>query len=129
VAEDCYNALTATFPDRVEMLRPPLNAWELKHLAGMVDLVLTGRMHLAIAALGMGTPPLCVAYMNKFEGLFQLFDIDGLEVEPALVSECDEILAKMAEVVGGLEELEGKIKSKLPEIMDLSAKNFETLAN
>lgn len=111
------------------MLRPPLNAWELKHLAGMVDLVLTGRMHLAIAALGMGTPPLCVAYMNKFEGLFQLFDIDGLVVEPALVSECDEILAKMAEVVGGLEELEGKIKSKLPEIMDLSAKNFETPAN
>ena len=41
----------------------------------MVDLVLTGRMHLAIAALGMGTPPLCVAYMDKFEGLFHLFDI------------------------------------------------------
>ena len=75
MAEDCYNAFTATFPDRVEMLRPPLNAWELKHLAGMVDLVLTGRMHLAIAALGMGTPPLCVAYMDKFEGLFHLFNI------------------------------------------------------
>ena len=29
--------------------------------------------------------------------------LDGLVVEPALVSECDEMLAKMAEVVGGLE--------------------------
>ena len=123
----CFEALAPMFPDRVEMLRPPLKAWELKHLAGMADVVMSGRMHLAIAALGMGTPPLCVAYLNKFEGLFQLFGIEGLVVNPDTVADTDAMLAKLEELVSRREELEAAIEAKLPEVMALSLKNFDGL--
>lgn len=123
----CFDVLAPRFPGRVEMLRPPLKAWELKHLAGMVDVVVTGRMHLAIASLGMGTPPLCVAYLNKFEGLFQLFGIEGLVVNPDLVADGKGMLAKLEELVARRAELEAAIEAKLPEVMALSLKNFEGL--
>lgn len=123
----CYDALAPMFPGRVEMLRPPLKAWELKHLAGMVDVMMTGRMHLAIASLGMGTPPLCIAYLNKFEGLFQLFDIEGLVVNPDTVATTDAMLAKLEDLVARRGELEAAIEAKLPEVLALSLKNFEGL--
>ncbi len=125
--EACYDVLAPQFPGRVEMLRPPLKAWELKQLAGMVDVVMTGRMHLAIASLGMGTPPLCVAYLNKFEGLFQLFGIEGLVVNPDTVANTDAMLAKLEELVARREELEAAIEAKLPDVMALSLKNFDGL--
>lgn len=127
VCEACHDALAAKFPGRVEMLRPPLLAWELKHLAGMVDVVLTGRMHLAIAAFGMGTPPLCIAYLNKFEGLFQLFEIEGMVINPDTVADAGVMLAKLEELMERRESLEAAIQAKLPDVLALSLKNFEYL--
>ena len=127
VCEAAHDALAERFPGRVAMLRPPLMSWELKHLAGMVDVVMTGRMHLAIAALGMGTPPLCIAYLNKFEGLFQLFEIDGLVVSPDSVARPEAMLAKLEDLVTRRAELEAAIQAKLPDVLALSLKNFEGL--
>lgn len=46
----------------------------IKRTTGLLDLVITGRMHLAIAALGMNTPILSISYQDKFEGLYEHFD-------------------------------------------------------
>ncbi len=59
----------------------PSNAPDAKRLAGHADLVVTGRMHLAIAALGMQTPAVGIGYQGKFEGLMEHFGLDDAIVE------------------------------------------------
>jgi polysaccharide pyruvyl transferase WcaK-like protein len=61
----------------VRLLRPTdeLSARELKAIVAKLDGVVSGRMHLAIAALGQGTPVSCVTYQGKFEGLFEHFGL------------------------------------------------------
>jgi len=52
-----------------------LRADEAKAMAGMTDLVMTARMHLAIAALGTGTPVLVVGGPAKLDGLLRHVDL------------------------------------------------------
>lgn len=61
--------------DRVNMLEGPFSSDTAKAAAGELDFLLTGRMHLAIAALSQGVPSYCFSYKNKFEGLMQLLGI------------------------------------------------------
>lgn len=113
-------------PDFAEHLHLPaksLMAWELKALAGEVDLVMTGRMHLAIAALGMATPALCTVYQDKFEGLMEHFGLDGLTMT------LDEVLTgqgrdRLAQALERRAELASRISARLPDIERLSRRNF-----
>ena len=59
------------------LLRPTdeLSARELKAIVTKLDGVVSGRMHLAIAALGQGTPVSCLTYQDKFEGLFEHYGL------------------------------------------------------
>ena len=124
VLERLHQALQGRFADRMYMLPQTLDAWELKALAGTVDLVLTGRMHLAIAAMGMGTPALCTVYQGKFEGLMSHFGIDDLTMAPedVLAGRCDQ---QLAAVTSRRTDLVHRIRHRLPAIMKLSRKNFE----
>lgn len=124
VLERLRQVLEGRFADRMHMLPPTLDAWDLKALAGMVDLVVTGRMHLAIAAMGMGTPALCTVYQGKFEGLMAHFRIEGLTMTPGdvLAERCD---PQLDNVTARRSELAARLKARLPAILDLSRKNFE----
>lgn len=123
VLTELHQALAGRFADRMHMLPDTLDSWDLKALAGLVDLVLTGRMHLAIAALGMGTPALCIVYQGKFEGLMAHFGLDGLTVTPGDVTaeRCDGQLAAMT---GRRADLSARIRARLPVILDLSRRNL-----
>lgn len=119
-----HRALADRFADRMHLLPDTLDAWDLKALAGLVDLVLTGRMHLAIAAMGMGTPALCMVYQGKFEGLMAQFNVDSLTMT------LDDLLTEkgcqqLHHVTGRRMELAAQLKARLPAVLDLSRKNFE----
>ena len=58
---------------RAKIVRDVLSAAELKALMSGVDSLFTQRMHLGIAALGMGKPIEYDAYQGKFEGLMRHF--------------------------------------------------------
>jgi polysaccharide pyruvyl transferase WcaK-like protein len=64
-----------------------VTAREVKALVAEVDLVCTSRMHLAVAALGSGTPVISIAYQGKFAGLYQHFSMEPplLTLEESLV--------------------------------------------
>ena len=115
--------LSDRFADRLHALPVELEAWDLKALAGEVDLVLTGRMHLAIAAMGMGTPAICTVYQGKFEGLMAHFGLEGMTVAPADMDSaaCD---AQLARVTESRAAISGQIQARLPYILDLSRRNF-----
>lgn len=59
----------------------PATAEEAKRVVGCVDVVATGRMHLAIAAWGMGRPTLAIGYQGKFEGLARDFGASDYLIE------------------------------------------------
>ena len=60
------------------------SAAELKALTSGLDALFTSRMHLGIAALGMGKPIAAFVYQGKFSGLFEHF---GLSKDMLLIPE------------------------------------------
>lgn len=124
VLDALNKALAARYADRIALLPATLDAWDIKALAGKVDFILTGRMHLAIAAFGMGTPALCTVYQGKFEGLMEHFALKDLTVSPddVLAERCDDRLAWLSNQHVALG---AAIRNRLPAILELSRKNFE----
>lgn len=70
-----YSKINSDLSEKIRIVenRQLLNAPYLKWLASKAVLVVTGRMHFAIAALGSGTPVLCMTYQDKFEGMLSVF--------------------------------------------------------
>lgn len=120
-------ALLERFVDRVRAVSGPIQAWDAKALAGMLDLVLVSRMHLAIAALGMGVPSLCMVYQGKFEGVLSYFDLDACVIEPAACLEPARLTAALERVLSDAPALRARIAAALPRVRDLSRANFAGL--
>lgn len=105
-----------------------INAWDVKAITKSVDMVLTGRMHLAIAALGQSTPALCITYVNKFEGLLKHFNLDGFDMvlEPEVAySDPMNTLVKINKILSDKDEITHIIKESLPSVKKLSSLNLE----
>jgi len=102
-------------------------AGTLKAVAGKLDGVVTGRMHLAIAALGMGVPTLCVTYQDKFEGLFQHFDLpQEFLLSPEIFQSGNSALSVAVKTfIESLPTLRLSVESKREKVLELSARNFE----
>jgi polysaccharide pyruvyl transferase WcaK-like protein len=95
----------------------------IKHVVGLLDLVITGRMHLAIAAIGMVTPVLCITYQDKFEGLFEHL---GLPPECMIrPDECtkDDLSKSIFNAMKSAVLMRAKINSILPVVVQLSKLN------
>lgn len=96
----------------------------IKRVVGMLDFIITGRMHLAIAALGSGTPILAITYQDKFEGLYQHF---GLPLEHTLSPlQClsDEILSRINNLCENRRDLSERICASLPQVEELASRNL-----
>lgn len=97
----------------------------LKALAGRMDGVVTGRMHLAIASLGMGVPVLCLTYQDKFEGLLRHFDLSpDLLLAPDVLIGRDVLKTKLMHFLSTLPELSHKVRTELPRVLALAEGNF-----
>lgn len=97
----------------------------LKALTSHLDGVITGRMHLAIAALGMGVPVLCLTYQDKFEGLFNHFAISNDYLLPPKSIENNLILQlKIESFLVNLPKLKMQIEQKRQQIIEISELNF-----
>ena len=123
-----HDALAPEWADRV--LLPPcqMNAPELKAAASLMHGVVSGRMHLAIAALGSGVPVAALTYQDKFEGLFAHFGLDGqwlLSGEAALQHT---VLANwLLQFHDALPALSRQVRQRLPDVLRLAARNFDDL--
>ncbi|WP_273477127.1 polysaccharide pyruvyl transferase family protein [Faecalicoccus acidiformans] len=70
-----YSKLSKEEKSSVYVLDQKLHANEIKRLITYFDLVITGRMHMAIATIGMGQACGIVGYQGKCEGFINLFDL------------------------------------------------------
>lgn len=103
---------------------PQCTAAEIKTICAAIDGALSGRMHLAIACLGQGTPVGCITYQDKFEGLFQHFELDGLTIDPEQALQPEKLSNFFLPLIQNREEIHQHILSKLPEIRRLARANF-----
>ena len=107
---------------RVRLVTPIFSAEELKALTGGLDALFTSRMHLGIAALGMGRPVAAFAYQGKFAGLFKHI---GLLDELILSPENARGLAKtLGALVCDVAALTQTVAKALPATMDLAKRNL-----
>lgn len=106
---DCINAINLG------------NEADVKHVLGLMDFVLTCRMHLAIASLSKGVVPISFVYNDKFEGLYKLYNFDKCLT---LQRSCgvDDIVNSIKYVMS--HDLESCIDKKKSDVLRMSNKNF-----
>lgn len=120
-----HERLRASSGAQCFLLEGEFRAADLKALAGRLDGVITGRMHLAIAALGMGVPVLSLTYQNKFEGLYEHFNLPkALLLPPQIFDRAADLDEKMASFVSQLPALTQIVVERRQKVIDLAWKNF-----
>lgn len=123
----CLRDLKDRLPgDNCLVVDRELSAAQLKRLSGLLDGIVTGRMHLAIAGLGMGTPVAAFGYLDKFEGLFEHFGVDS-KYSGNLKSLADkgEILTFILDFRRDLSSIRMRVRERLPAVTSLAIKNLE----
>jgi len=114
--------------EHVHHVEQVLSAGEIKAVVGLVDGVITGRMHLAIAALGQGTPVAAITYQDKFQGLFAHFGIsEQLLLSPAQFLNGDSFEQFVGHFLGAYEAAGDQVRQALPDVMELSRANIAPL--
>ena len=104
-----------------------VRATDIKFLCGQADLTVTGRMHMGIASLGAGTTTMILDFQGKVRGLYALFDLPELAIDVRDMLKPDVLTANVADKLARKEDISARIRSKLPEIHALSARNLEPL--
>ena len=100
-------------------------AHQLKALCGLLDGLISSRMHLAIAALGMGTPVMAATYQGKFEGLFKHFELDRTYLlEPNLFLS-SRMIAVFENFIENLHTIKKQINTNLPQVLAYSNANLK----
>lgn len=121
-----HEALSPAWADR--LLRPDrqMSAPELKASVALVRGVVSGRMHLAVAALGSGVPVAALTYQDKFEGLFEHFGLDARWLrsgEAAL--DAPALSIWLLDFFDALGPLTTQVVERLPRVLHLAATNFD----
>ena len=129
IAQKIFQGLPGEVAPNVLNASASMAASEIKALCGYLDCLISGRMHLAIAALGMGVPVACIEYQGKFEGLFRHFEIDGMVIDNSRALCFDSIETSLRALIRNRHDMARKIKARLPEIINLSLMNFSSIAD
>lgn len=128
ILQPVYDALKEQLRERIFHVAIVPGAKELKAIAGLCDGVITARMHLAIAALGQGVPVACLTYQDKFQGLFQHFELSSdFMISPQMVFQ-DGNFEKMLDMfLHELPTLTNQVQTMLPTVKQYSYSNLTTL--
>jgi len=124
LAQALVLCLKKDFGEAVQCLPADIDPEDISAIVQKVDLVFTGRMHLAIAALRNGIPIACVPYQGKFKGLIRLFVLSDVVIDPEDAQQPELLCAFLHSCLERRAEFKTAIASHLPEILRLSALNF-----
>jgi polysaccharide pyruvyl transferase WcaK-like protein len=126
--EPIFRELQRDFGNKILYPIERLGAAELKGVAGSLDGILTGRMHLAIASLGMGVPVAALTYQNKFEGLFRHFNLpDRFLLDPADAAKPERLSELIGSFVNALSELRATVRRRLESVRQAAEQNLQSL--
>lgn len=103
------------------------SAQNIKTLVKHCEHIITSRMHVAIASLGMGRAITCLPYAGKFEGLYQHFSLTGAGLDRELIGDAtymEQFLSKRFRESANIRE---HISQELTKVVALSRSNFDDL--
>jgi len=111
--------------NKIYTMPTPCSAAEVKAVCAELEFAITGRMHLAIACLGQGTPALCIGYQGKMEGLFEHFELDDMVITPKDAFTSNKLLEAATHLLEVSSIQREQINRILPKVLSLAKKNFE----
>lgn len=100
---------------------------ESRWLVGEADIVVSGRMHLAISSLTSGVPVVCLTYQEKFAGLIRGTGLDRLLLTPAELRSPGTLRARVKKAATVAPELRGAITSHVNACRQLAGENLAFL--
>ncbi len=115
----------AALSKRIFSMPNTCSAEEVKAVCGELDFAITGRMHLAIACLGQGTPAICIGYQGKMEGLLEHFELQNMIISPSNAFNSNGLADLAKTTLARTSELRAQINKHLPRILSLAKLNFE----
>lgn len=122
---EIYSYLPESVRANVFLVDTPIRASEIKQICSSLDGVFTGRMHLAIAALGMGVPIFGIVYQGKFEGLLEHFELDeDCVMDPVSASDPSALLDRFKGWILRLDELKMIVERRFGHVRALSLSNL-----
>ncbi|MBW4560983.1 MAG: polysaccharide pyruvyl transferase family protein [Mojavia pulchra JT2-VF2] len=124
LAEAILEVLPSEIRTHCTKVPTPCSAREIKAICRNLDIVLSGRMHLAIACLGQETPAACITYQGKFEGLYKHFELDGMTIEPQQALQPGNLVNFFMPLIEKRDDIRKHIRAKLPNIQKLAKANF-----
>lgn len=103
-----------------------LAADEIKAVVGDLDGVVSGRMHLMIAAMGAGTPVFGLDYKDKMEGLLSHFGLptDMLCTAADIMQDSHLSAVRLIEFVDRLGEIRAQVAQAKPLVRAAAQQNF-----
>jgi polysaccharide pyruvyl transferase WcaK-like protein len=110
------------------LIERQLTPAEVRGLCAGAELVIAGRMHLAIQALWSSVPAITLSTQGKVEGLMQLFGTENLCVQPSaqlsgqMQPLIDDVLARRS-------QHSSRIAGRLPTVRRLADANFQGLTS
>ncbi|BCX82116.1 colanic acid/amylovoran biosynthesis protein [Methylomarinovum caldicuralii] len=112
--------------NQIVHLAEPLNSAETKAVCAQLDAAFTCRMHFGIACLSQGVPIAAIGYQGKFEGLMELFGLEGLLLPDAIRLDLDAFSTVLRRLIENRLELQTIVRSKLDAVYRLAANNFSS---
>lgn len=126
--EPIRDAISGRLGERVRYLEGMHLAADLKGLAGVLDGIVTGRMHLAIGSLGQGTPTVSVTYQDKFEGLYRHFGLpDWMLLSPQRYLTPGSFEAALIRFLDEIDQVTAIVENRVGAVKDLSRDNFSSI--
>ena len=123
-----HDRLSDAVKARTFYLEGTHSAAVLKAVAGAMDGVVAGRMHLAVASLGRGVPVLALTYQGKFDGLFRLAGLpEWLLLSPDQAFVEARLSQVLARFLSELPALKASVGAHLPDLRAASALNYDVL--
>jgi polysaccharide pyruvyl transferase WcaK-like protein len=129
VVQSVYDRLDQLARDQSWPVVERITPQEAKAIAGELDLAVVGRMHLAVACLGQGTPCLAVGYQGKCEGLFQHFGLENMVLSPSEFQIPEVLCNRVASVLEQRIALRAQIQQRLPAVRNLARLNAGPLCD
>jgi polysaccharide pyruvyl transferase WcaK-like protein len=128
--EEAVALLSVKARQRVRMIIPESPSM-VKAVLAKADLLVTGRMHAGILAMGAGTPAVSFSYQGKFEGLYTMLGLpqSALLLDPnSLVNEPEKVEAAILTAHTNRAALRQVLAQNLPRVMELARGNFDFVA-
>ena len=97
---------------------------EVQSLVSQADLVITGRMHLAVLGIAAGVPAIILGTQGKVAGLCELVGHGATEVAPRPGFGQEVIDASRAMESVGFDQVRSHVSSARPKLEEMAQRNF-----